>query len=70
MRDFETNSQRNAYLLNRLVFKYEYDEDVTDIFNMRPFYDQLTASVLRDAAREYLNMDRYVKVTLVPELTP
>ena len=67
MRDFETNSRRNAYLLNRLVFKYEYDEDVSDIFNMRPFYDQLTASALRDAARAYLNTDRYVKVTLLPE---
>ena len=42
MRDFETNSERNDYLLNRLVFKYEYGEDVNDVFNMRPFYDQLT----------------------------
>jgi zinc protease len=67
MRDFETNSQQNAYLLNRIVFNYAYDEDVTDIFNMRPFYDQLTAPVLRDAARLYLNTDRYVKVTLLPE---
>ena len=67
MRDFETNSRQNAYLLNRIVFKYEYGEDVADIFNMRPFYDQLTAPVLRDAARAYLNTDRYVKVTLLPE---
>ena len=67
MRDFETNSQHNAYLLSRIIFKYEYDEDVADIFNMRPFYDQLSAPVLRDAARAYLNTDRYVKVTLRPE---
>ena len=65
--DYETNSQQNAYLLNRIVFKYAYDEDVADIFNMRPFYDQLTAPVLRDAARAYLNTDRYVEVTLLPE---
>ncbi len=67
MRDFETNSRQNAYLLNRIAYKYEHDEDVTDIFNMRPFYDQLTAPVLRDAARAYLNTERYVKVTLLPE---
>ncbi len=67
MRDFETNSRQNAYLLNRLAYKYEHDEDVTDIFNMRPFYDQLTAPVLRDAARAYLNTERYVEVTLLPE---
>ena len=67
MRDFETNSQRNGYLLNGLSFKYAYDEDVADIFNMRPFYDQLTAPMLRDAARAYLNTNRYVEVTLLPE---
>ena len=67
MRDFETNSQRNDYLLNRILFKYEYGEDVKDVFNMRPFYDQLTAPMLRDAARAYLNTNRYVKVTLLPE---
>ena len=66
-RDFETNSQRNDYLLNRILFKYEYGEDVKDIFNMRPYYDQLTAPVLRDAARAYLNTTRYVEVTLLPE---
>jgi hypothetical protein len=58
MRDFETNSGRNDYLLNRIVFKYEYGEDVKEVFNMRPFYDQLTVPVLRDAARAYLNTNR------------
>ena len=67
MRDFETNSRQNAYLLNRIAYKYEHDEDVSDIFNMRPFYDQLTAPVLRDAARAYLDTERYVEVTLLPE---
>jgi zinc protease len=67
IRDFETNSQRNEYLLNRLVFKYEYGEDVNDVFDMRPYYDKLTVPVLRDAARTYLDMNRYVEVTLLPE---
>jgi zinc protease len=67
LRDFETNSQRNDYLLNRILFKYEYSEDVKDVFSMRQFYDQLTAPVLRDAARTYLNTNRYVEVTLLPE---
>ena len=67
VRDFETNSQRNTYLLNRLIFKYEYGEDVRDVFNMQPFYAQLTAPALRDAARAYLDTNRYVEVTLLPE---
>jgi predicted Zn-dependent peptidase len=53
--------------LNRILFKYEFDEDVKEVFNMRPFYDQVTVAALRDAAREYLDTDRYVAVTLVPE---
>ena len=67
LRDLETNSRRNDYLLNRIVFKYEYGEDVTDVLDMRPFYDQLTVPILRDAARAYLDTNRYVQVTLVPE---
>ncbi len=53
--------------MNRILFKDQFDEDVKEVFNMRPFYDQVTVAALRDAAREYLDMDRYVAVTLVPE---
>jgi zinc protease len=67
VRDFETNSQRNRYLLDRMLFKYEYHEDVDDVFNMRRFYDRLTAPMLREAAQTYLDPNRYVKVTLLPE---
>jgi len=67
VRDLETNMERNDYLLNRILFKYEFGENVSDVFNMRPFYDQITVASLRDAAREYLDTNRYVQVTLVPE---
>jgi zinc protease len=67
VRDFETNSQRNGYLLDRMLFKYEHHEDVGEVFNVRRFYDRLTAPMLRDAARTYLDTKRYVKVTLLPE---
>jgi zinc protease len=66
VRDLETNSRDNRYLLNQLTYKYEYGEDAADVFNMRQFYDQLTPQAVRDAARTYLNTNRYVKVTLVP----
>jgi len=67
VRDLETNAASNLYLLNRILFKYEFGEDVKDVFNMRPFYDQITVTALRNAALEYLNTSRYVAVTLVPE---
>ena len=50
-----------------MIFKYEYGENVKDVFDMKPYYDQITLEALRDAARTYLNPDRYVKVTLLPE---
>jgi len=67
VRELETNIASNTYLLNRILFKYEFGEDVREVFNMRPFYDQVTVPAVRDAAREYLNTSRYVEVTLVPE---
>jgi zinc protease len=66
-RDLETGFQENADLLNEITTKVEYGEDIADVFNQRPFYDQLTTVSLRDAAREYLNPQRYVQVTLRPE---
>ena len=66
-RDFEVNSRDNQYLLSRLLFKYEYGENVGDVFNMRPYYDQITVASIRDAAQMYLNTNRYVKVTLLPQ---
>ena len=66
-RDLEANLASNGYLLNRILYKYEFGEDVKEVFDMRPFYDRITVAALRDAAIEYLNTNRYVEVTLVPE---
>lgn len=66
-RELETGFQKNADLLNELTTKVENHEDIAEVFNLRSFYDQLTTTALRDAAREYLNAQRYVQVTLRPE---
>jgi zinc protease len=66
IRDLETNSRDNRYLLVQLKYKYEYGEDPADVFAMRKFYDQLSVTAIRDAARAYLDTNRYVKVTLMP----
>ena len=66
-RDLETNGRDNGYLLNQIAYKYQYDEDVADVFNLQTYYDALTPAAIRDAAQAYLNTMRYVKVTLVPE---
>jgi zinc protease len=66
-RDLETNSRQNGYLLNQLAYAYQYGEEVPDPATLRGLYDQLSTSMLRDAARTYLDTNRYVKVVLMPE---
>jgi zinc protease len=66
-RDLETDSRQNGHLLNQLTFAYQYDEPVPDPATLRTIYDGLTAPLVRDAARTYLDTNRYVKVVLFPE---
>ena len=68
MREFETNSQQNRFLLSRLVSNYQYGGSVEDVFNIRPSVERLTASLIHEAARTYLDTRRYVEVTLLPEV--
>jgi zinc protease len=65
-RDYEVNSKENSYLLNQLAFAYEHGEDLQGVFDRRPLHDQLTSSAVTEAARRYLDLQRYVKVTMVP----
>jgi hypothetical protein len=67
LRDLETDSQQNGFALRQLVNAYEYGDDIPDMATTRASYDALTPSVIRDAARTYLETNRYVKVVLMPE---
>jgi zinc protease len=65
-RDFEVNSKENSYLLSQLSFAYEHAEDVAAVFDRQTLHAQLTADAVREAAQRYLDLGRYVKVTLMP----
>ena len=67
LRDFETSTKQNSYLLNNLMLRYEYEEDVKDFFGIPDLYKAITAASIQEAARTYLNTGNYVRVTLVPE---
>ena len=67
LRDFETNTKQNGYLLNQIYLRYQYPEDLKDFFGLPEAYKKLSAATIRDAAREYLNTGNYVQVTLFPE---
>jgi zinc protease len=69
LRDQETNMKQNGYLLAQIAARYQLGEDLTSLFNMSEYYNKITPAMVRDAARQYLNTNNFVKVTLFPEKT-
>ncbi len=70
VRSYETNLKQNGYWLSQLAFCDQNGEDPHNILAYRQRVDDLTAEIVRDAARRYLNEKNYVRVTLVPEEKP
>jgi zinc protease len=66
LRDFETNSQQNAYLVSQLSVKYEYGEDLGSFFHIADIYRAIDNQAIQDAAKTYLDAANYVQVTLFP----
>ena len=54
-------------LLAHSYFLYYDSKQVRKMRPYPPLATLITAAVLRDAARTYLNTERYVEVTLLPE---
>jgi len=69
LRDQETNMKQNGYLLGQVALRYEYNEDLTSLFNMADYYRKIDAASIKSAAQKYLNTANMVKVTLFPEKT-
>ena len=67
LRDFETNSKLNNYLLTQISLKYQFGEDVAGLWDVPEFYKKLDAAAIQQAARTYLKGDNEVRVTLLPE---
>ena len=67
LREYETRSKTNAYLLSQISLRYQFGEDLKDFFNLPAIYNALTPAMIQDAAKTYLNTNNYVEVTLFPE---
>jgi zinc protease len=67
LREFETNSKQNSYLLGQISSKYQLGEDPAGIWSIPEYYRKIDAAMIQQAAKAYLNTESYVKVTLVPE---
>ncbi len=66
-RDYETNSKQNPWLLSQIAQSYETLQDASTPFHLPDLYNAISPESLQDAAANYLDMRRYVKVTLLPE---
>jgi zinc protease len=67
-RSFETSLRENRFWLSTIQFYYEHpEEDPSQFMKLPETVDSIGAEEIREAARDYLNTDRYIDVTLYPE---
>jgi zinc protease len=67
LRDFETNSRQNPFLVGQLAQRYQSGEPPESVWQMPAIYKSLTPAMIRSAAIECLDAANYVKVILKPE---
>lgn len=67
-RDRETELEENGFWTGSLAFHYRYgEEDVRNILRYQELIDAISEEDVQEAARTFLNTDRYVNVRLLPE---
>ena len=67
VRDFETNSKLNNWLVTQLSLRYENGEDPAGIWSFTDLFKKIDKAMIQDAAKKYLDSKRYVEVMLFPE---
>jgi len=67
IREFETNSKQNGYLLNQISVRFANGEEPAGIWEIPDFYRKLDAATVQDAAKQYLDTKSFIKVSLFPE---
>ncbi len=68
LRDFETNSKQNGYLVQQILMRYQNNDDPAGLWDVPQFYRKLDAATIQKAAKAYLAGSNRVQVTLVPEV--
>jgi zinc protease len=67
LRDFETSSKQNGYLVSQLLLRYQNNDDPAGVWGVPEYYKKLDAATIQKAAKTYLTGTNRVQVTLVPE---
>ena len=63
----QTDTAENPRLVARIAERFEFGQDVMEFFNLPAQYQTLSGAAIQEAARQYLDMGNYVRVTLFPE---
>jgi len=67
LRDFETNTKLNPWLVGQMAARYADGDDPAAIAKLPDYYRKIDAAFIRQAAGTYLDTKNYVKVVLMPE---
>jgi zinc protease len=67
LREFETNSKLNNYLLSQITAKYQSGEDLASVWRLPEYYEKIDKATIQLAAKTYLNTNAYVEVMLFPD---
>ena len=67
-RNFDKNSQDNGFLLNQISRRY-IDGDAANVAAAveTPQTSVLSGAAIQTAAQKYLDLENYVRVTLMPQ---
>jgi zinc protease len=66
LREYESNMRQNGFFLREIAARYQHGEDLTDLFNLPAFYQQITGPAIQEAARQYFGANM-VRVQQFPE---
>ena len=66
-RTLEENQRKNSYWLGELERAYLYDLSPESLLERKEFIQDLSVDTIKNAAAEYIHMDRYVELVLYPE---
>jgi zinc protease len=67
LRDFETNTKQNGYLMTQISLKYQHGEDPATLWNVPEYYRKLDVAMVQQAAKTYLDSKNRVTVILFPQ---
>ena len=66
-RDREENLKENRYWLGQISGYYRNEADLKGFYDREKLVEALTSDDLKAAANQFLNMENYVQIVLMPE---